>query len=238
MTSLHLATRPLPPLQPGRQRGVTLIGMMVGLLISLIVVAGMLMVYRTATKIAVEAGIDAQHDGQLAAGMLAAHIRIQGAGFRITNARYGEHLQMLAGSELTGQGRISGTAVGLEEEGDGIVWSSIGLDGSTECAALVPANVAGGLLYLEASCTNASSWGSLQWDVHGTLVETGEVGMIARQIPCKPFGIEKGEGGIQVSLFAANSVQRSTTGAAPSAHSVCLANFPSPVTSDSSDLEG
>lgn len=204
------------------QRGVSLISLMVGLIISLIVVLGMLAVYKTTIHIAVTSGQDAKHDGELASGLLAAQMQLQGAGFQIENATYGTHLQVLSGAALPqGGGAISGTNMAAGAEGNAVVWASVALDGSMHCGALLPAGDSGGLAYSSTACANAASWSSTNWPAPSVLVSKGHIQIIAQTTPCKPFGIEKGDGGAQVTFSTLNSNAAVTTS------SVCLANFPS-----------
>jgi len=67
----------------GRQGGQTLIGMMIGLLISLMTIAAMLAVYKVAVDVSGNASRTAVRDGQLALALLAAQVEMQQAGFGI-----------------------------------------------------------------------------------------------------------------------------------------------------------
>lgn len=195
---------------------------MVGLVISMIVILGMLAVYKTTIHIAVGSGQDAKHDGELASGLLAAQMQLQGAGFRITNASYGTHLQVLSGASLsTDGGSLTGANVNAGTNGNAVVWASVALDGSTRCGALLPAGSGAGLAYSSASCSDAAGWSVATWTAPSVLVAKGDIQVTAQTSPCKPFGIEKGDGGAQVTFSTHNSNAAITTS------SVCLANFPS-----------
>lgn len=235
----------------GAQQGVTLIGLMVGLIISSLVVLGMFMLYRTVVHIAVDATESAKHDAELMTGMLAANIRLQGAGFHQSNASYGSSLLILKNASMTQDGhRILGdvqsdTAGPIT--GNGVIWSSRNLqDSGAICEALIPIafeNSTKGLAYTQADCTNLENWESLSWSSPSPIVHKGKIGISATISPCKPFGIEQGAGGIQLTLYAFNSVQLaelssaipegtvpdplSTTNIPATKNSVCLANFPS-----------
>lgn len=65
------------------QRGQTLIGMMVGLLISLLTIVAMVAIYKTSIGIAANASQTALRDGQVSAALLAAQIEMQQAGYGI-----------------------------------------------------------------------------------------------------------------------------------------------------------
>lgn len=73
MSSLYVTKR--------KQQGVTLIGMMVGLVISLITIAAMLAVYKASIDISTNASRSAVRDGQISAALLAAQVELQQAGF-------------------------------------------------------------------------------------------------------------------------------------------------------------
>ncbi len=66
-----------------RQRGQSLISMMIGLVISLITIAAMLTLYKTMVGVSNEASVAARRDGQMAAGLLAAQMELQSAGFGV-----------------------------------------------------------------------------------------------------------------------------------------------------------
>ena len=64
-----------------RQAGTTLIGLMIGLLVSVVGILASLSLYKTLVAVATEAKIDAMHDGQLATTLLAIQLKVQNAGF-------------------------------------------------------------------------------------------------------------------------------------------------------------
>ena len=66
-----------------RQRGYSLISMMVGLVISLLTIAAMLAVYRTVVEVSGRASSDSMRDGQVASGMLAAQVELHSAGYGV-----------------------------------------------------------------------------------------------------------------------------------------------------------
>ncbi|MGB3393470.1 MAG: prepilin-type N-terminal cleavage/methylation domain-containing protein [Stenotrophomonas sp.] len=68
-----------------RQRGQSLISMMIGLVISLITIAAMLTLYKTMVGVSNEASVAARRDGQVSAGLLAAQMELQSAGFGVAS---------------------------------------------------------------------------------------------------------------------------------------------------------
>ncbi|THT98684.1 hypothetical protein E9531_14010 [Lampropedia puyangensis] len=258
-----------------KQSGVTLIGLLVGMVISLIVVLGMVMLYRTSIAIALDATQSAQRDGQLASGLLAANISAQGAGFELVSPQYGQDLVVLGlpngtvewGGDWSQWSLVaSDGSTGTVVHGAAVVWRSKDLSGQEICEALVPnpnlngVRNGGGLAHYrspaDSACASASNWTSISWGEPRLLIDKARIDMQLRFTPCKPFGIEKGDGGAQLTLFALNSNQvakyydqrtkeigpQDTESLSPQAiastlvngkaqevtrSSVCLANYPS-----------
>lgn len=69
-----------------RQRGLSLIGLLIGLLISVLCILASLTLYKTLIRVATESKLDSMHDGQLAAASLVIQMEVQSAGFGIENA--------------------------------------------------------------------------------------------------------------------------------------------------------
>ena len=76
-------SRAIPRHAVRRQSGQTLISMMVGLVISLITIAAMLVLYKTMITVSADASRSALRDGQVSAGLLAAQMDLQTAGFGV-----------------------------------------------------------------------------------------------------------------------------------------------------------
>ncbi len=68
---------------PNRQRGQTLIGLLIGVLISLITIAAMLVLYKTMIEVSANASRSALRDGQVSAALQAAQMELQSAGFGV-----------------------------------------------------------------------------------------------------------------------------------------------------------
>lgn len=69
-----------------RQSGQSLISMMVGLLISLITVAAMMVLYKTMIEVTGNASRSALRDGQVSAALLTAQMELQSAGFGVPSS--------------------------------------------------------------------------------------------------------------------------------------------------------
>ncbi|WP_437882450.1 PilW family protein [Pseudomonas sp. LRF_L74] len=63
------------------QRGMTLVSLMIGCVLSMLTILAMLALYKNLIQVAVVATKDANHDGQLASALLVAQLELQGAGF-------------------------------------------------------------------------------------------------------------------------------------------------------------
>jgi len=64
----------------------TLVGLLIGLLISVLCMLGSLTLYKNLIQVATESKLDSNHDGQLASAMLTVQLEVQSAGFGIDNA--------------------------------------------------------------------------------------------------------------------------------------------------------
>lgn len=69
-----------------RQRGMSLISLMVGMLISMIGILAGIILYQNMVKVSLQARVDAAQDGQLASAMLSLQLELQAAGFGIVLA--------------------------------------------------------------------------------------------------------------------------------------------------------
>ncbi|MCL7714510.1 PilW family protein [Stenotrophomonas mori] len=99
------------------QCGQSLISMMVGLVISLITIAAMLVLYKTMVTVSSDASRAALRDGQMAAGLLAAQLDLQAAGFGVEPA---------PGLD---------DRIALSDAGRQVVWRYL-QDGASACAGL------------------------------------------------------------------------------------------------------
>lgn len=66
-----------------KQRGLTLISLMIGTAFSMLTILAMLALYKNLIQFSIEATQDANHDGGLASAMLIAQLELQNAGFGI-----------------------------------------------------------------------------------------------------------------------------------------------------------
>lgn len=134
------------------QQGQSLVGMMVGLVISLLTIAAMLVIYKNMIETSGNALRGAQRDGQVASALLAAQIDMQQAGYGI-------------GAEQPLESRLSVSADGRQ-----VAWRfKPDLDQADRCAGLRLVDTAGplprGLYRLPAiGCTTVAgtTWSDAQ----------------------------------------------------------------------------
>ncbi|MEN1957654.1 hypothetical protein [Luteimonas changyuni] len=93
-----------------RQRGMTLIGTLVGLLLSVLGVVAMLALYRTMVDTSTSSELSAVRDSQLASALLGAQMELQAVGWRIEPGTAGDNLRVSA-------------------DGRGVVWRFRDVDG-------------------------------------------------------------------------------------------------------------
>lgn len=222
-----------------RQQGVSLISLMIGLLVSMIVVLGMMTVFRNTIQTVVPASEAARSDGERVSGLLAAHMMLHDAGFGIEDLT-GALVVLGSNAALAGE-TLSGNELSIPtDQAKGVVWGKgfdTDADGEIDtflCEGLL-ADGTGGLRRLSSdeSCTNASTqWNSLDWtstplirdaekraedDFEREITITVEKG-----VDCTPFGIDIDGSDIAVTLsYPVNvggdeQIVSSTT---------CLANF-------------
>ena len=114
---------------PRHLRGVTLVGMMVGLLISMFIVLGMLSVFRTVVGVTVQARQDSGQDDRRASAFMRITMEVQDAGFGVDNPVYGQQLLVLNNASLgVGNVGLSGTpslvsGTSAVNSGNALLWA-------------------------------------------------------------------------------------------------------------------
>ncbi|WP_287029459.1 PilW family protein [Pseudomonas sp. UBA6310] len=209
-----------------RQRGMTLISMMVGLVISMFSIVAMLSLYRSLVQSAVVATRDANLDGQIAAGLLSAQLEIQSAGF---------------GIEAAGNADLTLATTNLDSTTRALLWRLVDT-GTYRCRGLLERSVndsASGqsmrvLSLLQAnSCDASGALSGKTWAVVGDLAEfRGQnLAQVVFQIStsnCWPFGVGDNStpsAHALVTLSAPSSSQLAGAVADPISYSVCLPNI-------------
>ena len=214
---------PLPPPAPLRQRGITLISLMTGLVISMVLVLATLMLFQRMVRATTAARIDAQADAQRTAAFLSASIAAQEAGYGIDAAQAGTHLVVLEDAKLDGS-TLSGTSVSqgrtpniVDHNGYAVVWAekATGATGDPLCSALLAPSLSdkGGLRKLgPVPCDNAAAFSDLDWTATVLPLMDAPTAPVAdpptaplvaitwRAAACTPFGIAAGTGAPKVLL--------------------------------------
>ena len=213
---------PLPPPAPLRQRGITLISLMTGLVISMVLVLATLMLFQRMVRASTAARMDAQADAQRSAAFLSAGIAAQEAGYGIDAAHAGTHLVVLKNaalvdSVLSGEPVPLGASADLDPDlhpGYAVVWAekATGATGDPRCSALLAPSLSdkGGLRKLgPVPCADAAAFSALAWTALPLSdAPAAPVTITWREAACTPFGIAAGTGApekVLLTLTAANS---------------------------------
>lgn len=244
-----MRSHPTPPMaSPShRQHGLSLVGLMVGLVVSMLAILAAMTLYRSTVKTVYgEQGLlkSAVQDGQLASGLMSAQMALQAAGYGINAPSVGSHLLLLKNATLSPDGRsLSGTPTAIGhalQSGNALVWiyddNPLPAASSPRCQALY-SDASSKALYLLRSNTAceplATQWDKIAWE-RNTLIEAAvmpqAVGLSARSgSSCWPFG------GLPEAISsysppaASLSVQLNYAGSVPGSsntYTSCLANFP------------
>lgn len=88
-----------------QQKGMSLISLLIGLLISVLCILGSLTLYKNLIHVATESKLDSGHDGQLASAMLMIQLEVQSAGYGIDGAGV-EHIIEHDPSTTDGERRL------------------------------------------------------------------------------------------------------------------------------------
>ncbi len=229
------------PPRPGlnAQHGAGLISLMVGIVISMLIMLAMMTLYRDSIHATLGAGQDAASDSQRAAGLLAAQIHLQTAGFGLSAPVLDTDLIVLANATLDSKtSRLSGSAAAAGVEGNAIVWSFDTRVGTgVQCSGLY-APAGGGLQrLLPAPCTGSTQWADTIWSTSALVSDARAVTVSAAPTDttgCQPFGLAT-NGGVIVTLKSTHSTVAQSSTSTPSNPpglpieiTVCLTNFAVP----------
>lgn len=177
----------------GDERGFTLVELMVGMVVSMVVVLGMVGVYKTVSRNASEVSLGTKIDSQIFAAMLSVDRILQGAGFGVQNGppdfpnAYGE---VFVGYKED----LSEYEFDSADNAKSIVWTAVG----GGCNALISDE--SGLRYFGPagySCTNLSMPGgsvpSISLVQRSAAVGFQDIGVFefsVRNESCRPFAID------------------------------------------------
>jgi prepilin-type N-terminal cleavage/methylation domain-containing protein len=209
-----------------KQRGVTLIELLIGLLLSSIAIAGMLLTFRSTLQVTARANPAAIADGERIAALLRTHLLLQKAGYGVDTSDIDTLVLGMDDLSWDGSGLQSGST-GL---GSSLIWSSdSNLDGVVECEGIVP-STGGGLVFVRADCANAATWQSAQNWVGVDLVappspEMPEAALAVTMdgSACSPVGVGDPAADVLQGVTATVDITLSTGVVVSS--STCLYNF-------------
>lgn len=192
-------------MQPKREHGITLISLLVGTTISLLLVTGMLQLFKSVIRTSSDAGQDAKSDTQLTSALLTTGMVIHNAGFGIDGASEGTDFIWLKPAMLTGQ-QLSGTNMALLQELEldptpstqaALIWRKKNHvnDSNTRCEALYIAPISDNatelrvhLYHLESSSNCPQNLQSIQWDAVRPLGSGMEFSFQVAWEACTPMG--------------------------------------------------
>lgn len=227
-------------------QGVTLVGLMVGLVISMLVVVGMMTVFRTVVQATLQSRQTAAEDDRRVSALMRMALHLQDAGFGLQAPAYGAQLLVLSGASLAlasdGTYRLSGTRVEPDVENaasNAVLWAyDLSASGTVQCAGFVyeaADNAAARLVYLApANCSGVApadlstlAWTRQTWLQGSEAEPVPSLHFALRTGECRPFGIGGGRGGLVLRVLSARSGDSSSS-AMPVEAAQCLLNFPAP----------
>jgi hypothetical protein len=208
------------------QLGTTLIGLMIGMLVSTVAVLASLSLYKTLVSVATEAKIDSLHDGQLASTLLIIQLRVQNAGFGLS---------------------ASTPNIGiLDQNGEKRLFWRYKVDGITSCEGLRRyERVDGDRRFLAfdyikataATCSDSAALNSMTWQFDSTISvfprnEIAIVDFSLGQQSCSPYGLNTAGNYYVLTLSGktAANIEGALIGGAPLDDTVlklCLPNIQS-----------
>lgn len=209
------------------QQGITLISLLIGLLISMIAVAGMLVIFRNAVQTTAHSAAAAVSDGERISSLHRMHMLIQNAGFGLDNPEVDIHL---AEPDMITWNKTSHT-LHNSYSGDSVIWSSdTDLDGVVTCEGIVPTDE-GGIRWIYADCNDAGDWSNVQDWAGSNLIGPSAPGIppvsltvsIDRHATCSSVGSGNTASDVFQGVPATFSIVL-TTGSTVSS-TTCLYNF-------------
>lgn len=146
-----------------RQRGMSLIGLLIGLLISVLCILGSLTLYKNLIQVASESKLDSNHDGQLASAMLMIQLEVQSAGYGIDGA---DETHIIEHIPSTGQRQL--------------LWRFTTDDGATfQCRGLFEKGEEEGtfrslsLIQVESGCNGTAALNTFTWKTDAPIAVLG-----------------------------------------------------------------
>ena len=202
-------------LQGKYQRGTSLVGILIGMLISIISILSILALYKNLVHVSTDASNDASHDGQISTALMTTQLELQTAGY---------------GIEKAGQEHIN-----TNDDGSEIRWRYLD-SGGYQCRAIQqqsPTPNTRALVLMEATsnCTEDSVLGELQWNAITTLTKFERKTAIDKQLftfsvstgNCSPYGMSTNKKHIIATITALSSAgYHDTPNVENISHQLCL----------------
>ncbi len=218
------------------ESGMSLIGLLVGLLISMLCILASLTLYKNLVSVTTGAKVDALHDGQLSAALLMTQKEVMNAGFGIEDAD-ASHVIVNRVAAVPGTSAGSISVIWRYKEGGVFVCKRLLEDEQTinslNYRVLTLTQATSGCTET-AVLNNLSSWstGSVigQWPVIGglaTYINTHETlfNIQTSHRQCAPFGAVTPELHVSVQFSAPTSAQlNGVTGIPENVYDYCLSN--------------
>lgn len=225
-------------MQLQRERGITLISLMVGSTISLLLVAAMLQLFKSVIHTSADAGKDAKVDSQLTSALLTAGLVIQKAGFGIDSASEGTDFIWLMPAMLEGQ-QLSGThtqplpALAANPGANthaALIWRNKNQvhDTSTRCEALYIAPISANesfvnLYHLQSSGNCPATLQSAQWSEVRALASGVQLSLQVAWKECTPMGHTTGTQTLVKHVLV--QINATSSSGIKLAENYCLRNF-------------
>ena len=198
------------------QRGVTLVSLLIGMLISIFSVLSILALYKNLVTVSISATTDAAHDGQVATALLTAQLELQNAGYGINNA--------------------DGLHLNTNDDGSEIRWR-YREDGTYQCRAIREVAVNSNTRSLELfeadkNCTAESELSTVEWKSLSVLTKISRLESMPEQIftfsvatsQCSPYGVGAASKHLMASMSAIGSADfhNATSEITATSYSLCL----------------
>lgn len=222
------------------ERGMSLVSLMIGILISMIGVLAGIVLYQNMVKVTLQTRTDAAQDGQLASAMLSLQLDLQTAGFGIDKvAKPGPHLVLVAGPPQTLYWRYLNDYKNVNSAICRGFQVSDSVDGNTRSLQLLRPATAASCTLDAALATIAGGWvvDTVLAEFRkapATAVESLPVITIAEAASnCFPYGLSDAGNYRMVTITADGAVRRAAIDAgvaapavAPAIYNFCIPNIP------------
>lgn len=198
------------------QKGATLVGLMIGMLISIVSVLAILALYKNLINVSIDATEDASHDGQVATALMTAQLELQTAGYGIENA--------------------DGLHLNASDDGSVIRWRYYD-NSQYQCRAIrevVVDDRSRSLALFEGNkfCDATTALTDVEWKLLSTLTKITRQQAIAEQIftfsvgsaECAPYGIGTTAKHLMASMSAVGSADfhNDTTDISATSYNLCV----------------